>query len=121
MAVVRIHSPRPLRRGAARRSFLHMGGTVKPSSSPLGDFVVADTIEQSFNRVATSDLPASQKELLQQLAQAVSAMCRELPPQAAKVVAGEYSPQRSQAERRDNFGFELAPRVWVKPRRRSAL
>lgn len=51
-----------------------------------GDFVVANAIEQSFNRVAQSDIPADQKELLRQLTLAAAAMSKELTPEAAQQV-----------------------------------
>lgn len=55
-----------------------------------GDFVVADVIENSFNKVAGSSAPDPVKELLQQLGDAVKAMAKDLPEKQARDVAEEY-------------------------------
>jgi hypothetical protein len=70
-----------------------------------GDFVVAHSIEQSFNRAAASDLADPAKELLQQLVRAVSDMSKELSPdeahQAARTVETLTAKATSKTPRKE--------------------
>ena len=50
----------------------------------FGDFVVANSIRDSFNKVASSDIPGDQKELLVKLAKEVGKMCEALPKEIAE-------------------------------------
>ena len=52
-----------------------------------GDFVIAETIQSSFNKIAASNAPDNLKELLKALAVDVDKMMKKLPKEQAEEVA----------------------------------
>jgi hypothetical protein len=62
-----------------------------------GDFVVAHSIEQSFNRATESDLADPVKELLKQLVTQVGLMSKELSPEEAQQVARDVAALTTEA------------------------
>jgi hypothetical protein len=52
-----------------------------------GDFVVSNSIKDSFNKVVSSNAPDELKDLLKKLATAVGKMTEQLPKESAQQVA----------------------------------
>jgi hypothetical protein len=71
--------------------------TIGDGNSFEGDFVVAHAIEQSFNRVTSSELPDPVKDLLKQLTTAAGEMSKELPPESAQQVASDVETLTKEA------------------------
>ena len=53
----------------------------------MGDFVVANTIENSFNKVSSSAASEQIKEKLKEITEAVADMCNHLPEDEARAAA----------------------------------
>lgn len=62
-----------------------------------GDVVVAKTIENSFNKVQTSDIPEGLKRQLKEFTKAVASMNRKLPKESAEQVARDLQTLTDEA------------------------
>lgn len=63
----------------------------------IGDFVVANTIQDSFNKISKSDASQELKEKLKELSEAVAEMCDRLPQDKARVAARDLDILTSEA------------------------
>jgi len=62
-----------------------------------GDFVVANSIKNSFNKVASANIPTDLKELLQKLAKEVGVMSEALPEDTSHQVARDLETLTTEA------------------------
>ena len=63
----------------------------------MGDFVVANTIQDSFNKISSSAASDEIKENLKQLTEAVTDMCNNLPPDKAREAARDLEALTNEA------------------------
>jgi len=62
-----------------------------------GDFVVANSIQHSFNKISSSDASQEIKEKLKELSQAVAEMCEHLPHEKAREAARDLDTLTNEA------------------------
>jgi predicted transcriptional regulator len=67
------------------------------SGSSVGNFVIAHSIADSFNRIESAEVPSDLKQTLQELANAVKAMVASMPKEAAEQVARDLETLTAEA------------------------